>query len=136
MRAGFDCKPCENDGMFTGIITGVGRIADVHALGNSPTHGKRLTIACPPLYLDDVGFGFVREDELEPTVAQPFANLGQFQVDDVLEVVGGQVAEDDHVVQSPTNRIGHHVQRLPQSYMANPACVCGLLAISDVSENP
>lgn len=57
MRAGFDCKPCENDGMFTGIITGVGRIADVHALGNSPTHGKRLTIACPPRYLDDVGFG-------------------------------------------------------------------------------
>ena len=43
--------------MFTGIITGVGRIADVHALGNSPTHGKRLTIYCPPRYLDDVGFG-------------------------------------------------------------------------------
>jgi riboflavin synthase len=43
--------------MFTGIITGVGRIAAVHALGSSSTHGKRLTIACPPLYLDDVGLG-------------------------------------------------------------------------------
>ena len=49
--------PCENNNMFTGIITGVGRIAAVHALGSSSTHGKRLTIACPPGYLDDVGLG-------------------------------------------------------------------------------
>ena len=43
--------------MFTGIITGVGRIAAAHALGSSSTHGKRLTIECPPAYLDDVGLG-------------------------------------------------------------------------------
>lgn len=43
--------------MFTGIITAVGRISVVHALGSSPTHGKRLAIACPPHYLDDVGLG-------------------------------------------------------------------------------
>ena len=43
--------------MFTGIITGVGHIAAAHALGNAPTHGKRLTIQCPPHYLDDVGLG-------------------------------------------------------------------------------
>ena len=43
--------------MFTGIITGVGRIAAVHALGSSSTHGKRLTISCPAHYLDDVGLG-------------------------------------------------------------------------------
>ena len=43
--------------MFTGIITGVGRIAAVHALGSSSTHGKRLTISCPADYLDDVGLG-------------------------------------------------------------------------------
>lgn len=43
--------------MFTGIITGVGRIITVHALGNSPTYGKRLTIGCPERYLDDVGVG-------------------------------------------------------------------------------
>ena len=43
--------------MFTGIITGVGRIVAVDALGSSSTHGKRLTIACPDHYLDDVGLG-------------------------------------------------------------------------------
>ena len=43
--------------MFTGIITGVGRIVAAHALGSSSTHGKRLTVACPPHYLDDVGLG-------------------------------------------------------------------------------
>lgn len=43
--------------MFTGIITSVGRIVAVHATGSSSTHGKRLTLACPPAYLDDVGLG-------------------------------------------------------------------------------
>ena len=43
--------------MFTGIITGVGRIAATHALGSSLAHGKRLTIEPPPGYLDDVGLG-------------------------------------------------------------------------------
>ncbi len=43
--------------MFTGIITGVGRIAAIHALGSSLSHGKRLAIDCPPQYLDDAGLG-------------------------------------------------------------------------------
>ena len=43
--------------MFTGIITGVGRIVAVHALGSSAIHGKRLTLACPTSYLEDVGVG-------------------------------------------------------------------------------
>ncbi|MDT7520326.1 riboflavin synthase [Rhodoferax sp. TBRC 17660] len=43
--------------MFTGIITGVGRISAVQALGESTTHGKRLTIEAPAGYLDDVGLG-------------------------------------------------------------------------------
>ncbi|MBB1601222.1 riboflavin synthase [Variovorax sp. UMC13] len=43
--------------MFTGIITGVGRIAAVRNLGSSSSHGKRLSIATPPGYLDDVGLG-------------------------------------------------------------------------------
>ena len=43
--------------MFTGIITGVGRIAALHALGSSLDHGKRLVIEAPPGYLDDVGLG-------------------------------------------------------------------------------
>lgn len=43
--------------MFTGIITGVGRISAVDALGSSLSHGKRLTVTCPDAYLDDVGIG-------------------------------------------------------------------------------
>jgi riboflavin synthase len=43
--------------MFTGIITGVGRIAAVHDLGSSLQHGKRLTVEAPAGYLGDVGLG-------------------------------------------------------------------------------
>jgi riboflavin synthase len=43
--------------MFTGIITGVGRIVAIHSLGNTSHHGKRITIETPPGYLDDVGLG-------------------------------------------------------------------------------
>jgi riboflavin synthase len=43
--------------MFTGIITGVGRIAAIHDLGSSLQHGKRLTVEAPAGYLDDVGLG-------------------------------------------------------------------------------
>ncbi len=43
--------------MFTGIITGVGRIAAVHDLGSSLQHGKRLHIEAPAGYLEDVGLG-------------------------------------------------------------------------------
>jgi riboflavin synthase len=49
--------------MFTGIITGVGRIAAIHDLGSAattpddPRFGKRLTVEAPAGYLDDVGPG-------------------------------------------------------------------------------
>ena len=43
--------------MFTGIITGLGRIIAIHSLGSTASHGKRLTIETPPGYLDDVGLG-------------------------------------------------------------------------------
>jgi riboflavin synthase len=43
--------------MFTGIITGMGRIVAIHDLGRSLQHGKRLTIEAPAGYLDDVGLG-------------------------------------------------------------------------------
>jgi len=43
--------------MFTGIITAVGRITSVQALGASGAHGKRLTLETPAGYLDDVGLG-------------------------------------------------------------------------------
>ncbi|NQW92819.1 MAG: riboflavin synthase [Polaromonas sp.] len=43
--------------MFTGIITGVGRIVAIHSLGSTSQHGKRLTIETPAAYLQDVGLG-------------------------------------------------------------------------------
>ena len=43
--------------MFTGIITGVGRIVAIHRLGSTSSHGKRLTIETPAGYLHDVGLG-------------------------------------------------------------------------------
>ncbi len=43
--------------MFTGIITGLGRIVAVQSLGSSSDHGKRLTLEAPAGYLDDVGLG-------------------------------------------------------------------------------
>jgi riboflavin synthase len=43
--------------MFTGIISGLGRITRAEALGSDTSHGKRLTIAAPPGYLDDVQLG-------------------------------------------------------------------------------
>ena len=43
--------------MFTGIITGMGRIAAVQSLGDTAAHGKRLVIETPAGYLDDVGLG-------------------------------------------------------------------------------
>src|SRR3954471_3387115 len=43
--------------MFTGIVTGVGRIAAVHDLGSSLQHGKRLTVEAPAGYLSDVQLG-------------------------------------------------------------------------------
>ncbi|MDP9902668.1 riboflavin synthase [Variovorax ginsengisoli] len=43
--------------MFTGIITGVGRIVAARDLGSSSSYGKRLSISTPEGYLDDVGLG-------------------------------------------------------------------------------
>ena len=43
--------------MFTGIISGLGRITEARALGADPSHGKRLVIDTPSGYLDDVQLG-------------------------------------------------------------------------------
>jgi riboflavin synthase len=43
--------------MFTGIISGIGRIARVEPLGATAAHGCRLHIDTPPGYLDDVAPG-------------------------------------------------------------------------------
>ena len=43
--------------MFTGIISGLGRITRADALGADASHGKRLTIQAPSGYLDDMQLG-------------------------------------------------------------------------------
>ena len=43
--------------MFTGIITGVGRITNSRALGTDASHGQQLSIQTPSGYLDDVQLG-------------------------------------------------------------------------------
>ncbi len=43
--------------MFTGIISGLGCIAEARPLGADASHGKRLTITAPSGYLDDVQLG-------------------------------------------------------------------------------
>ena len=75
-------NPCENTAMFTGIITSVGRIALVQALGNSDTHGKRLTVVCPAHYLDDAGLGdSIALNGACMTVTSIDITTGQFTVD-------------------------------------------------------
>ena len=68
--------------MFTGIITGVGRIAAVHDLGSSLQHGKRLTIEAPAGYLDDVGLGdSIALNGACMTATQIDAAAGRFAID-------------------------------------------------------
>ena len=68
--------------MFTGIITGVGRIVAVHDLGSSSSHGKRLHITTPPGYLDDVSLGdSIALDGACMTVATLDAGRQEFTVD-------------------------------------------------------
>ncbi len=43
--------------MFTGIVTGIGRILEVRPLGGADNHGKRLIIEAPTGYLDDAALG-------------------------------------------------------------------------------
>jgi riboflavin synthase len=68
--------------MFTGIITGVGRIAAVHDLGSSLQHGKRLTVETPAGYLGDVGLGdSIALNGACMTVVSFDAAAGSFTVD-------------------------------------------------------
>jgi riboflavin synthase len=43
--------------MFTGIISGVGRISEARPIGADASHGRRLVIDTPAGYLDDVQLG-------------------------------------------------------------------------------
>lgn len=79
--------------MFTGIITGVGRIVAIHAfhaIGSletsaqnvSDAFGKRLTINTPAGYLDDVGLGdSIAINGACMTVTSFDCNTNQFSID-------------------------------------------------------
>ena len=68
--------------MFTGIITGVGRIVAIHSLGSTSLHGKRLTIETPAGYLDDVGLGdSIALNGACMTAVSIDAALNQFAID-------------------------------------------------------
>jgi riboflavin synthase len=68
--------------MFTGIITGVGRIAAIDDLGSSQQHGKRLTITTPAGYLGDVGLGdSIALNGACMTVTSLDADAGRFSID-------------------------------------------------------
>jgi riboflavin synthase len=75
--------------MFTGIITGVGRIVAVHSLGSSSDHGKRLTIEAPAGYLSDVGLGdSIALNGACMTVTTLDTALQQFTIDISAESLG------------------------------------------------
>lgn len=68
--------------MFTGIITGVGRIAAIDDLGSSSQHGKRLTVLAPAGYLEDVGLGdSIALNGACMTVTSLDAAAGRFTID-------------------------------------------------------
>jgi len=68
--------------MFTGIITAVGRIAEVRDLGASQAHGKQLVLQVAPGYLTDVGLGdSIAINGACMTVTALDAAAGRFSID-------------------------------------------------------
>lgn len=103
--------------MFTGIITGVGRISAVQALGESATHGKRLTIATPTGYLDDVGLGdSIALNGACMTVTTLAPERGQFTIDisaESLDKTAGLTDEGSRInlekALRASDRLGGHI---------------------------
>jgi riboflavin synthase len=68
--------------MFTGIISGLGQLAQATPLGADPSHGRRLTITTPPGYLADVQLGdSIALNGACMTVTSFDAELNRFTVD-------------------------------------------------------
>ena len=68
--------------MFTGIITGLGRIVDVKPLGAGASHGKQLVLQAPAGYLDDVQLGdSIALNGACMTVTSFDANAQRFTID-------------------------------------------------------
>jgi riboflavin synthase len=102
--------------MFTGIITGVGRIAAIDDLGSSQQHGKRLTITAPAGYLDDVGLGdSIALNGACMTVTSLDASAHRFTIDisaESLDKTAGLAepgAENLEKALRPQDRLGGHL---------------------------
>ena len=102
--------------MFTGIITGVGRIAAIDDLGSSQQHGKRLTIAAPAGYLEDVGLGdSIALNGACMTVTSLDAGAGRFSIDisaESLDKTAGLDALGEVNLEKalrPQDRLGGHL---------------------------
>jgi riboflavin synthase len=102
--------------MFTGIITGVGRIAAIDDLGSSQQHGKRLTITTPAGYLDDVGLGdSISLNGACMTVTSLDANAGHFSIDISAESLARTAGLDQpgavnlEKALRPQDRLGGHL---------------------------
>ena len=68
--------------MFTGIVSGLGRIVEVAPLGIGASHGKSLRIEAPPGFLDDVQPGdSIALNGACLTVTSFDAALGHFSID-------------------------------------------------------
>jgi riboflavin synthase len=102
--------------MFTGIITGVGRIVASRDLGSSLQHGKHLIIACPQAYLDDVALGdSIAINGACMTVVQLDAAAQQFGIDISAEslarttglATGARVNLEKAL--RPSDRLGGHI---------------------------
>jgi riboflavin synthase len=73
---------CDNRAMFTGIITGLGRIVQTTALGSDAGHGLRLHIQAPVGYLDDARLGdSIAINGACMTVAALDREQNRFQID-------------------------------------------------------
>jgi riboflavin synthase len=102
--------------MFTGIITGVGRIAAIDDLGSSQQHGKRLTVAAPAGYLEDVGLGdSIALNGACMTVASLDASGGRFAIDISAESLAHTAGLDQpgpvnlEKALRPQDRLGGHL---------------------------
>ncbi|BEP55398.1 riboflavin synthase [Variovorax sp. V118] len=103
--------------MFTGIITGVGRIAAIHDLGTSSSYGKRLSIEVPDGYLDDVGLGdSIALNGACMTVTTLAPERGQFTIDisaESLDKTAGLTDEGSRInlekALCASDRLGGHI---------------------------
>ena len=102
--------------MFTGIITGVGRIVASHDLGSSSMHGKRLTLECPAGFLDDVGLGdsialngaCMTVTTLNPTQGQFGIDISAESLDKTTGLAQGKSVNLEKALRA-SDRLGGHI---------------------------